>query len=331
MLDNINNTPITYFFRNQRSGFSIYKAISPIVKDCDKIYIVPKYRGDILSVLTNMLFARRHFNRNGINHVTGDVHYLVLAMLGCKTVLTIHDMVAVKTASNPIKKALLKWLWFKLPLRFADRITCISESTKKQLLENFKIKSEALTVIYDPLDPMFEYHPKEFDKINPRILHVGTGWNKNLLRVIKALKGIKCKLVIVGKIDEEQRAAIKASSIDFENYVGLSDERIYEEYCKCDIVSFPSIYEGFGMPIIEGMGTGRVVVTSDVEPMNEVAGRAACLVVPTDVESIRNGFIRVIFDDEYRDSLIKKGLENVNRFKKERIIEEYNKVYNSLL
>ena len=126
MLDNINNTPITYFFRNHRSGFSIYKAISPIVKDCDKIYIVPKYRGDILSVLTNMLFARRHFNRNGINHVTGDVHYLVLAMLGCKTVLTIHDMVAVKTASNPIKKALLKWLWFKLPLRFADRITCIS-------------------------------------------------------------------------------------------------------------------------------------------------------------------------------------------------------------
>ena len=142
MLDNINNTPITYFFRNHRSGFSIYKAISPIVKDCDKIYIVPKYRGDILSVLTNMLFARRHFNRNGINHVTGDVHYLVLAMLGCKTVLTIHDMVAVKTASNPIKKALLKWLWFKLPLRFADRITCISESTKKQLLENFKIKSQ---------------------------------------------------------------------------------------------------------------------------------------------------------------------------------------------
>ena len=174
-MNDIQCRTVSYFFRNHRSGFSIYKAIPPIVKDCDKIYIVPKYRADILSVLTNMLFARRHFNRNGINHVTGDVHYLVLAMLGCKTVLTIHDMVAVKTASNPIKKALLKWLWFKLPLRFADRITCISESTKKQLLENFKIKSEALTVIYDPLDPMFEYHPKEFDKINPESYMLAQG------------------------------------------------------------------------------------------------------------------------------------------------------------
>ena len=69
----------------------------------------------------------------------------------------------------------------------------------------------------------------------------------------------------------------------------LSNQEILDEYMNCDIVSFPSLYEGFGMPIIEGQAVGRVVFTSDLEPMKEIAGDAALLVDPYSIESIRNG------------------------------------------
>lgn len=331
MLGNINEQ-VTYFFRNSHAGFSIYKAISPIInKGQDRVYFSPCYKANLKSILYNLIFAYKNRSKRGINHVTGDTHYLIMAMLGTKSVLTIHDLVSIKNTNNPVKRWLLKLIWFELPIKFADRVTCISSETKKQLLDNFKVKAGKLKVIYNPLDPIFKFVEKDFNYKRPRILHIGTGWNKNTIAVAKALKDIECVLVVIGQLSSEILLALKDNDIVFENFVGISDQQIYEEYCKCDIVSFPSLYEGFGLPIIEGQATGRVVVTSRYEPMMEIANDGACYVDPQDIESIKKGFKDVISNPDYRKKLICNGLNNVKRFELKKIRENYKCLYRSIM
>ena len=100
--------------------------------------------------------------------------------------------------------------------------------------------------------------------------------------------------------------------------------RCYEE---ADIVTLMSTLEGFGMPIVEAQAVGRVVVTSNVSSMPEVAGDGACLVDPLDVSAIRAGIRKVIDDDGYREDLVRRGFENVKRFDPERIAQQYLDLY----
>ncbi len=94
---------------------------------------------------------------------------------------------------------------------------------------------------------------------------------------------------------------------------------------------FASTYEGFGLPIVEAQATGRPVVTSDTLSMPEVAGDAACLVDPFNVESIRNGILKVIQDTGYREQLVQNGLKNVERFKPESVAMQYLALYRELV
>ena len=110
------------------------------------------------------------------------------------------------------------------------------------------------------------------------------------------------------------------NNIEYSTCYNISDEELLEEYRNCDIVNFPSLYEGFGMPIIEGQATGRVVVTSNLSPMKDVAGGASILVNPRDVLSIRKGYIEAINNG---DKYVEKGLENVKRFSVSSITIQY--------
>ena len=326
---------VTYFLRNHKVGFSIQKVFDPILRynkiKSSQIVSMPSQRASPKAVLTNMIFAYRHRNRNGVNHITGDCHYLVLALPRCKTVLTIHDIGHYKHVRNPIKRALLFWLWHRLPVKYADAVTCISEATKEDLLRHIPIDPRKITVIGDCYDPSFTYTPKTFNKECPDILHVGTSPNKNLHRVIEALEGIYCHLTIVGPLDSETSLSLKKKKIDYTHLENLTDEEILNCYKQCDIVSFPSLFEGFGMPVIEGKAVGRPVLTSDLEPMKTIAGSSCCLVDPLSSESIRKGFKRLIEDDAYRDRCIRLSLENVKQYSVEKISDYYNKVYSSVI
>ena len=96
----------------------------------------------------------------------------------------------------------------------------------------------------------------------------------------------------------------------------------------CDLVNFPSLYEGFGMPIIEGQAIGRPVLTSNISPTKEVAGNAAVLVNPTNTDSIREGYEILLEDAE---EYIVRGLENVKRFALSRISQDYFQIYKNLV
>ncbi|PZR04182.1 MAG: glycosyltransferase family 1 protein, partial [Flavobacterium psychrophilum] len=110
----------------------------------------------------------------------------------------------------------------------------------------------------------------------------------------------------------------------------LTDEEILDKYKSADIVSFVSTYEGFGMPIVEANAIGRVVITSRILSMPEVAGNAAHLVDPYDVQSIRDGIIKVITDAQYRNALIANGYLNRQRFSAETIALQYAAIYHHL-
>ena len=97
------------------------------------------------------------------------------------------------------------------------------------------------------------------------------------------------------------------------------------------MLSFVSTYEGFGLPIIEAQACGRVVLTSNIASMPEIAKDGALLVTPMDVNDIKNGFNQLINNSKLRDELISKGLENVKRFEPKKIANQYKNLYNSII
>lgn len=326
---------ITYFHRNNKCGYSIYKVFNIIenqIKKKDSIneYFTPSPNSMPWDILKNCWYVHKYRNKKGINHISGHIHDVILGLVGCKTVLTIHDTVFLDNVKNPIKR-FYKWLfWLYIPIKLADAVTCISKETQKQIIRNIKINEDKITVIYNPIDPSYQFIPKKFNAEKPVILHIGTGWNKNLERTILALKGISCHLRIIGTLSQFFIGLLKENNIEYSNICNLTDEEIKQEYINCDIVNFPSVYEGFGMPVIEGQQIGRIVITSNIEPIIDISGKAALLVNPYDINDIRKTYLNIIEDKQLRDSLIEKGLNNVKRFEASFIAKQYMDLYNTL-
>ncbi len=285
---------------------------------------VPCFSRGILGRIRNCLSARK--NQADVNHVTGDIHYVACLLPRRKTVLTVLDC-QILTRLTGWRRALVKLLWYTLPIRCVSRITVISEETKRQLLKEVTFPADRVHVIPVSVSERFQPSPKAFDQRNPRILQVGTKANKNVVRLVHALQGIPCTLDIVGPIDESLAKLLQETGVRYQAYGRLSDEELVQRYHEADVISFVSTYEGFGMPIVEAQCVERVCVTSNCSSMPEVAGNGACLVDPLDVESIRAGFLKVIGDEEYRRGLIEAGRVNRLRFNAQKIAEDFLKVY----
>ena len=330
MLDKTQTNNIVFIFRNIKSGFSIHNVFMPIVSMLNAPYYeAPHERADIRSIIRNLLWIRRIACKKGINHMTGGPHYFLLVIPFHTNILTIHDLVLLRN-SKGIKHWLFKWFWFKLPMRCANAITCITDSVRKDLITTFNLDEKKVITIHNPVSPIFLQVPYNFNKTCPRILHIGTAWNKNTERVIRALQNITCKLIIIGEATDPILYTLKDAGSDYELYSHLSNEELYRQYQLADIISFPSIFEGFGMPIIEGQSTGRPVLTSNIAPMTEVAGEGACFVNPHDINSIRDGFLKIINDSTYRSQLVLNGNENIKRFSLEHITAQYEQLYKDI-
>lgn len=324
---------ILYLFRNPAAGYSIAKVFREIVEavpGAERIDM-PAYGGSPLVVWKNLMYTWRHREGHEVYHITGDVSYCALALPGRRTVLTVHDMNLLEYyKAGRLKRWLLKLFWYYLPMKRVAAVTCISEKTRQELIKYYPWVAPKAVVVGNPYDSAMSYCPKEFPEDKPRILHIGTRPNKNLDRVIQAVKELPCHLRIIGEPGGSQREIIESFGLDYSIAVGLSDAEIAEEYRQADLVSFPSLYEGFGMPIIEGFATGRIVVTSLLEPMVSVAGGAAILVDPERVDSIREGFLFAIRHPEAREDLITKGLEVARNYSVPVIAGQYMEVYNRL-
>jgi glycosyltransferase involved in cell wall biosynthesis len=281
-------------------------------------------------------FLRRLYNsieaavRQGeINHITGDVHFLACFLRKENTVLTVHDCGGLDRLSG-VGRKIFKQFWYTVPCHRSALVTTISEFTRSELIRYTGCPAEKVRVIPDPLGAGFLPSPRDFNDSCPTILHVGVTPNKNLERSAAALRGISCRLEIVGAITATQKAALEANGIIWSARARLSSDEVIAAYRNCDLLLFPSTYEGFGLPIIEAQATGRAVITANVCSMPEVAGDGAHLVDPYDVNSIRQAVVQVIGDAAHRHRLIENGFRNVSRFSPETVARQYIDVYEEI-
>jgi glycosyltransferase involved in cell wall biosynthesis len=318
--------PVPHFFSIEKVFLSVAEQLDQQL-DIKKSFL-PHYTSSIRKILSNLIFARRQ--KGDVYHVTGDVHYVVLGLPRKRVVLTIHDCVYLHQYSG-IKKWFFHSLFLKWPVRYSKVITTISEQSKREIIQFTNCPEAKIRVINNPVTTAIYFRGKEFNKGKPILLFLGSTPNKNLPRSIEAIKNISCKLHVIGIIPEEQEKMLSEYRIDYSKSVGLTEDQLAQAYAECDILLFPTLYEGFGLPILEGQTAGRPVLTSNQSPMKEVAGKGACLVNPTDVQSIRNGLKRIIEDEVYRSQIVQKGFENVRRFEPGPIAAQYLALYQEVI
>jgi glycosyltransferase involved in cell wall biosynthesis len=242
-----------------------------------------------------------------------------------------HDLAFLNNGSG-LKRYVIKKLFLDLPVRRLKFITAVSEATRQAAITHTGCPPEKIRVIHDPVQEHYlNGSPKSFNKERPTILQIGITENKNIPRLIKALEGINCRVVIVGNMTDDLAAQLEAGRIDYTSVLGLDDQAMRKAYEAADIVSFCSTFEGFGLPIIEAQSMMTPVLTSDLEPMKEVSGGAAYLADPYDIESIRQGILTMINDDGFRERIISEGLVNVQRFLPHKIAAKYQELYDEVL
>lgn len=321
---------VCYIFRDPNlSGNSIegiFHNISNYLNNIPEVDIILFFYNNNISLINNLI--KLYKIKADIFHITGDVHFISPFLIGKKVINTFHDIGTYKNLKG-IKRWIYGMFWVKVPYIFSDKITAVSDYTKNDLNKFFFIKK--VEVIYNPVNPNFIYSPpkKKIDKF--KILQIGCQPHKNLEGVVSSIKGLNCILIIVGKLSAFQAKLLESNNINFKNYFGISYNKIIKCYKDCDILTFISFHEGFGMPIIEANAIGRPIITSNICSLPEIAGNAAVYVDPKNRKEIRNALETLIKDKKKRNSLVNKGLVNIKRFTLKKIARDYLNVYRSIL
>lgn len=208
-----------------------------------------------------------------------------------------------------------------------------SVSTQKDLMKIYNIEPTRINVIYPGLSA--DYQPpsnKEIDRVKTKyklpdqyLLALGTREpRKNLPRLIQAAKNLSLNLVIAGRYGWGKQTPIP-SNVQILGYV--PDNDLPALYNLATVFVYPSLYEGFGFPVLEAMACGTAVVTSNTSSLPEVAGEAAILVDPLSLDSIAQGIIQA---KSQRKSLINKGLVQAQKFSwgqtAQKVMEVYDKI-----
>ncbi len=281
-------------------------------------------------------------------------HYILPTAVGCRSVVTIHDCIHLmfpQYLPNRVAYAYARWSMWNAT-RKADRILTVSEASKRDILHFFNVPPDKIEVVPNAIDERFWNIPteEEIARVRERyqlahrfVLYVGNiKPHKNLVRLIEAFNGLRqlpgfddVKLLIIGdeisKLPALRRAVHSHKLHKQVRFLGyLSDDSLAILYRLASVFVFPSLYEGFGLPPLEAMACGAPVVTSNVSSLPEVAGDAAVLVDPQQVESIVEGMRRVLADPELAQDMRKKGLVRAREFSWERSVARTHDIYRAV-
>ena len=264
-----------------------------------------------------------------------------------RVVVTIHGLASIRLPAELHEKLPRRaQLKYKHLLDSVDRIVTVSESSKRDIVEVYTIPPERIDVIYNGIDEVFHSEASDLPEIDtgdrPFILSVcATIPKKNVSSIIHTLaalkeRGLPHRLIHIGPrgsaqeaLESEVRRFNLRRDVRFLGYVSKDELAAY--YRAADALLFPSFHEGFGIPIVEAMASGCPVITSTAYSMPEIAGDAALLVDPYDVESLISMTHRLLTNRALREELIGLGLERARRFSWNRCADETIAVYREVL
>jgi glycosyltransferase involved in cell wall biosynthesis len=273
-------------------------------------------------------------------------HYLpIFAPQSAISILDVSYLHFPELFKSTDLKQLVKWTRYSA--RKASKIFTISQSSKDDIIKEYGIAGYKIAVTYPGIKTVSGNESKtlSMDELREKykikkdyVLFVGTLQpRKNITRLIEAFSKLKSdtELIIVGRkgwLYEEILSAPKKFNI--ENKVkfltSIKDEDLpaFYKYATCFVL--PSLYEGFGLPVLEAMRYGCPVITSNVSSLPEAGGDAALYVDPKNAEDIKEKIELMINDNQLRDKLIKKGYEQVKKFGWEKTAKETLKVLENI-
>ncbi|MBU0572830.1 glycosyltransferase family 4 protein [Patescibacteria group bacterium] len=274
------------------------------------------------------------------------------------TFVTIHDLIPLiypKQYPSGIKGK-LRFIIQKWLIKKVDVIIAVSETSKKDIVRFLNIPQEKIRVIYEGSKKIYSPIPKEAEELkeiakkyklpDKFVLYVGdVNYNKNILRLADACKLAKISLVMVGKqvasedFDKEHPENREFAKF-FEKYAEDSeilrlgyvpDEELKAIYNLATLYCQPSLYEGFGLPVLEAFACGTPVLISKTQALVEVAEDAAVTVNPKDTKDIAEKILKLANSSEIRALLSKKGKERVDKFSWDKAAKQTAKLYSGVL
>lgn len=268
---------------------------------------------------------------------------------GIKSVVTIHDLIYLRYSEffRRIDRNIYDRK-FRHACRVADRIHAISEQTKRDLVTYFSVPEEKIQVVYQSVNPLFFQQADAETKLQFRkkkqlpakfILTVGTVEpRKNLLALLGGMvsSGINIPLVVVGKPTKYQQKAEAFISANKESLqviflTGIQNHELALLYQLAEVMIYPSLFEGFGLPVAEAQASGCPVITSNTSSLPEAGGDAAIYISPENPEEIGKAIDSLLNDKNLREILIINGKRNAQRFLPEILASQLKELYNSLL
>ncbi len=273
-----------------------------------------------------------------------------------KIVITVHDLAFLKFPKHFTFRNRLLLSWHtRRAVKMADKIIVPSQATENDLINLYGVDSDKVKVIYHGYGKIYPMASKRRKSSvlaisNPYILFVGTIQpRKNIINLVKAFETLKkgfkfqsptktkdkvsnFKLIIIGGkgwLWRKTLERIKKSPArkDIILTDAVSDRELAELYSQARIFILPSLYEGFGLPILEAFSYGAPVIASNNSSLAEITGEAGLLVDPNNPEEIAKAIEKIIKDDGLRNDLIKKGKERIKNFNWEKSARKHLRVF----